>query len=104
MQSGLGSNGKDVSVNGESTIKVEKTEVVTKPTTGDDTQLILWATLTVFFTYPLSSSAFFITYLVVNIFSSPGFKLSIVHLSPVNSSITLIPETVTLPLLITLIS
>ena len=26
------------------------------------------STLTVFFTYPLSSSAFFITYLVVNIF------------------------------------
>ena len=44
---GLGSNGKDVSVNGESTIKVEKTEVVTKPTTGDDTQLILWATLAI---------------------------------------------------------
>ena len=28
-------------------LKLKKTEVVTKPTTGDDTQLILWATLAI---------------------------------------------------------
>ena len=40
----------------------------------------------------------------MNIFSSPGFKLSIVHLSPVNSSFTSIFLTVRLPLFVTEIS